>query len=155
MQKPTTLSWKAPEFKHYEKSYSWYITLSAIAILIIAFFVIQKDLFAAVSIGILAILIILFAGHKPTEIEIKLSIKGVHLKDLFIPYKQIKHFWVVDNQNHKTVNLQTTAYLNNIIILELSGQDPDETREFLRQFIPEHEESDETIAQRISHKFKF
>ncbi len=155
MANQTKILWQAPEFRHYEKSYSWYITFLAIAILIVGFFIIQKDLFAAICIGILSLLIILFAQHKPKQVEIQLTNKGVHFGELFFPYKQIKHFWIVHNEKHKTLNLETTAHLNNVIILELEEQNPDHVREFLIQFLPEHEDTDETLTQRISHKFKF
>ncbi len=150
-----TITWRAPEFRHYEKRASWYITFSAIAILVIGFFIVQKDLFAAISIGILAILIILFSRYKPKEVEIELTTKGVHVGNIFVPHKQIKYFWVVYNKNHKTINLHTTTYINNMIILELEDQDPEPVREFLLNFLPEHEETNETLTQRISHKIRF
>jgi hypothetical protein len=154
-QNTNKISWQAPEFRHYEKNIGWYVTLLGIAVLVVAFFIIQQDIFAAVTMAILSLLIVLFSRHKPGLINIELSSKGAHLGGLFYPYKQIKHFWIVDNQNHKTVNLETTAYLNNLIILELEEQDPDKVRNFLRQHLPEHENTNETVAQKVMHRFKF
>lgn len=150
-----TISWQAPEFRYYEKNVGWYVTLAAVAILIIGFFVIEKDLFAAISLGILTILVILFSRHKPKLVKVELSPKGVRFGDLFFPYKQLINFWVVNNQNHKTLNLHSTTYLNNIIIIELEDQEPEQIREFLIHFLPEHSETEETAIQRIMHKLKF
>ena len=150
-----SISWQAPEFKHYEKNFGWYVTLVAILILVIAFFILQKDIFAAISIGIIGVFIIFFSRHKPSIVNVELNHKNVHFGNIFFPYKQLKYFWVVHNENHKTVNFHTTTYLNNVVILELEDQDPDEVRDFLLNYLPEHEETRETSIQRIMHKLKF
>jgi hypothetical protein len=152
----TTITWIAPEFKHYEKNIGWYITFSSIIVLISVFFaVVENDYFATISIFLIGCLILLFTRHKPQEVEIELNHKSIKLDNLHLPYKNIKHFWIVDNHRHKTVNLVTTTMLNNIIILELKDQDPEIIREFLNQYLPEHEATEDTLAQKIMHWFKF
>ena len=156
MSDQKTILWKAPEYKHYEKTAGWYVTLISIAVLISSFFVIvQKDLFAGICFGIITCLIIFFSTIKPQEIEIELGEKSVKLGNLHFPYKQIKHFWIVDNEKHKTLNLHINTYINNILILELGGQDSDKIRNFLLDYIPEHTDTNETFAQKIIHFFKF
>ena len=152
----TTISWTAPEYKHYEKNAGWYTTLISIAILIAGFFVVvENDYFAAITILLLAGLVTFFAKQTPEEIEIELGTKSVRFGNLHFPYKQIKHFWVVHNERHKAVNLVTTTYINNVIVLELNQQDPDTIREFLLKHLPEHEATQETFAQKVMHWFKF
>ena len=151
-----SISWQAPEFKHYKKNAGWYVTLISITILIIGFFVIiQKDYFAAITIAILAVMIIYFSRQKPQIIEIHLTNKDVHQGNLHIPYKQIKHFWIVNKEPHKTLNFETSAYMNRLMVVELDEQDPDEIREFLLDFLPEHEDTEPTMTQRVIHWFKF
>jgi hypothetical protein len=149
------ITWQAAEFKHYEKNAGWYVTLIAMAILIVAFFALQGDIFAAVTTGILALIVIFFSRVKPQDVDIELSHRGIKFGTVFYPYKQIKHFWVVHNEHHKTVNFHTTTYVNNILILELGDQTPDEIREYLLQHLPEHEETEATTAQKIMHRLKF
>ena len=151
----TVISWQAPEFRHYFKSIGWYAAYFACAVLIIGFFIIEKDIFGAVSIGILAIIAALFTLQKPQIIDIELNSRGIKFGTLFYPYKQLKYFWVVDNDRHNTVNFVSITYLNNNIILELQDQDPHEVRELLLQHLPEHHETNETMAQAISHRLKF
>ncbi len=151
-----TISWQASEFKYYPKSVGWYATLISVAVLIIAFFIIfQRDIFAAVSLGLIAILIALFSKHTPNKINIELNSKGVKFGQLFYPYKQLKYFWVVHNEHHQTINFHTSALVNNILILELEEQDPEITRIYLLQFLPEHKETEPTVVQKIMHRFKF
>ncbi len=105
--------------------------------------------------AIIGIMLFAFSRQRPQEVSIKLDNKGLHVNGLLFPYKQLKDFWVVYNQNHQTINFNTVTYINRTIIVQLNGQDPDEAREFLLKYLPEHKETRETTAQRMSHKFKF
>lgn len=155
-QNQTTISWEAPEFKHYPKTTGWYIALISVAALIMAFFIIiESDIFAAVSIGLIALLVVIFSRQLPQLVEIELTPKGIKFGTLFYSYKQLKYFWVVHNPRHQTINFQTTALVNNMVILELENMDPDEVRDYLLQYLPEHSEIAETMGQRIMHKLKF
>jgi hypothetical protein len=151
----TIISWQAPEFRHYHKSAAWYITLAVIVVAIIAFQLVQKDIFGAVSIFIVALFVAIFSRQKPQIVNIALTSKGLYVGDNHIPYKAIRHFWVVHNQNHKTLNLETTTYLNRTVVLELEDQDPEQVRQILVELLPEHESTEETLAQRLMHKLKF
>ncbi|MEK7617690.1 MAG: hypothetical protein AAB410_00940 [Patescibacteria group bacterium] len=156
MSNKQSLSWQAPEFKHYQKNIGWYVTLASVAILLIGFFIIvQKDYFAAITMAIVGIFLAYFAGQKPETLEIRLTNKGVHHGNLHIPYKQIRHFWVVDKEHHKSVNFETSTYLNRLMVVELAGQDPDVVREFLLSYLPEHHETEPAITQKVIHWFKF
>lgn len=156
MSNEKILSWEASEFKHYHKSTGWYLVLGCITLLAIVFFVvIESDIFAAVSMAMIAILIVIFSRQTPLRVEIELNEKGIKFGTLFYPYKQLKYFWVVHNPRHQTVNFETTALVNNMVILELEGQDPDVARNFLLKHLPEHSEIDETFGQKVMHKLKF
>lgn len=154
-QNQTNISWQAHEFRHYEKNLGWYMALFAIGAMLVGFFIIQKDIFAAISLGIITLLIFFFSKHQPELITIELTEKGVKFGKLSVPHKQIKHFWIVNNNNHKTLNLHTTALLNNILVVQLADRNPEEIRNFLVRFVPEHPETEETFAQKIMHTFKF
>ncbi len=150
-----TISWSAPEFRYYEKNVGWYVTLTAVTVLLIVFFVYEKDIFAAVCIGILAILVGLFSLQEPKIVEVELDSKGVKFGNIHFPYKQLRHFWIVDNQNHRTLNIEASTVINHTLIIELMDQDEETVRQFLLSRLPEHHLTTETFAQRVSHKLKF
>jgi hypothetical protein len=150
------ISWEAWEFRHYPKTFGWYVALVSVFVLLIAFFVlVESDIFAAVTLGIVGILIIFFSRQTPLRVNVQITGKGVHFGNLFYPYKQIKYFWVVHNDRHQTLNFHTSAFVNNVLILELEDQNPDHIRDFLLQYLPEHSETQETTVQKIMHKFNF
>lgn len=150
------IAWQAPEFRHYEKSALWYITLSLLAVLLVAYFSLKQDYFAALTMAILGAMVAFFSRQKPEIMEIELTSKHIKFGDIALPYKNLKSFWLVYNQNHKTLNLETTTYINNLVILELGETDPEEVRNFLLNYLPEHPEREsETFAQKLMHGLKF
>ncbi len=151
-----TLTWEAPEFKHYEKNLGWYTTLIAIAILVVGFFVITGDYFAAVTMAIITGMIIFFSRQKPGLVEVEINNKHIKFGNLIFLFKHLKSFWVVSNEKHKTLNIETSTLLNNLLVIELENQDPEEVRQLLLNHLPEHPEKiHETFAQRVIHFFKF
>ncbi len=151
----TYLKWQAAEFRHYPKNIAWYITALLVIGLLVVYQIIKQDWFGAISISILAAFIVIYGRHIPGTMEVQISDKGVHLGDSVIPYTHIKHFWIVHNDKHQVLNIETTAYINHLIGIELEEQDPDEVKNILQKMIPEHTETQETLAQRIAHRFKF
>jgi hypothetical protein len=116
---------------------------------------VESDIFAAVCLGLICILIIIFSRQIPQTVNIELDNRGIKFGGLFYPYKQIKYFWIVDNQRHRTLNFHTSAFINNVLIIELEDQNPEEVRIYLKQYLPEHHETEETPIQKIMHRFKF
>jgi hypothetical protein len=149
------LSWQAPEFRHYPKNAAWYITLCIITALLIIFQVLQKDIFGAICLFIFGIFIVIFSRQRPRLVNIQLTTTGLVIDESFIPYKTVKHFWLVNNDNHQTLNVETTAYLNRTLIIQLEGQDPEKVRDIMAQNAPEHSATEETLAQRVMHRLKF
>ncbi len=155
-KKPLTVfEWEAPEFRHYPKNPAWYITFVIVVGLLIAYEIFAKDIFGAISLVFVALLAIYFARQTPKIIPMQISDLGIHINNDIIPYQRIKMFWIVDDGVHKTLNFETTAYLNHLLTVELEDMDADEIRDFLIDILPEHEEIIPTTAQKISHRFKF
>lgn len=156
MSTQKTLSWQAPEFRHYEKSAAWYATLLAVTVVIAAFFLfLQHDVFATVSILAIAALVVYFSRQKPEIVTVELTGKQVRVGPLGVPYRGIKHFWIVSDHEHRVLNFETTAWLNNHLEVMLGDQDTEAVRSFLLEHLPEHHETTPTFAQKIAHKLKF
>lgn len=151
----TLFSWQAPEFKHHIKGLWWYFGLAIIAVALGGFQIFRGDYFGGALIGIIAILAGIIASNKPETIDIHLTTTGIKMADTHVPFQHIKQFWIVDDGRHKTLNLETTTYLNRWVIVELHEQDPKTVRDFLLEILPEHESPAPTFSQWFSHKFKF
>jgi hypothetical protein len=89
-------------------------------------------------------------------VEISLDDKGVNIGNITIPYKQMSGFWITTTDDAgSSINIETLGFLNRLITVELERQDPEEIRQFLAQFVPEHTAIKPTIAQRVTHWIRF
>ena len=150
------LSWEAPEFVHYPKSLTWFVVLFVIGVALIIFFVFKKDFVTALLFLLLLMLAYFFSGQKPKTIKIKLNFRGVELNDMKIPFDQIKSFWVVyDPPEIKTLNFETTAYINRYFTIQINDQNPVELREFLLEHLPEELDRKEQLGDKVSRKLGF
>ena len=70
-QNQNSISWQAAEFRHYPKNAGWYVVLVCVTILVDAFFIlVESDIFAAVSLTIIAILLYIFSRQIPQVVEV-------------------------------------------------------------------------------------
>lgn len=153
-QGQTIFSWEAPEFKHYHKTTGWYVAFGIVVITVLTYTLVHADFFGAFTIVCIALLALLFTRKRPNIIPISISTEGFHIHDVHIPYHHVKKFWIVDTEHHRTLNLETGAYLNHFVIIELGDQDPAPIQEFLVQVLNEHELRDPTFSQSAAHRLK-
>jgi hypothetical protein len=151
----TILSWTAPEYRHYPKNVAWYVTFAAVIALLIIFQLLEKDWFGALSVAIIAGFAWFFARQTPEHVEVAITENGIAIGQQYIPHHQIKHFWMVDSRHHNTVNFETVAVVDNVIVVELHEQDPEEVRAVLAELLPEHPQKEPTWAQIIAHRLHF
>jgi len=149
------LEWQAHEFEHREKNSAWYVTLAIIVVLLIGYEVYLRDYFAALTFFIMGAVLWYFSRMIPREITVSITDKGVDVGNLHFPYVTIKKFWIVDRHQNKSLHLETTAYLNSRVIIQLGDQDPETVHSALIQFIPDDHPNRETIAQRLARRLRF
>ena len=149
------ISWQAQEFVHHEKNFGWYLTFFVVVLMLIIYEIILKDYFAALSFFIMGILLFLITRYRPIEVTIRITNKSISIDDFRVPFSNIKHFWIVDHEHAKALHLETTAYLNHLMIIQLGDQDPEEVRQALLPYLPESAENVEHFTHKIARKLKF
>ncbi|MBI4049731.1 MAG: hypothetical protein HY395_02880 [Candidatus Doudnabacteria bacterium] len=150
------ISWQAPEFTAHQKTLQWYVTFGVISLLLLAFAVFTGS-FITITTFILGIAIAyFFATKQPQNTTYTMSGLGIGINHNTIPYKNIRKFWIIYKPPQtKTLNFETTAYLNNTVSLELGDQDPVAVKLFLKRYLPEDLDMDETITDILARKAKF
>lgn len=149
------ISWTTKEFEHYDKGAGWYLTLSILGLLIVAYEIYLHDYFAALTLFIAMIVVYFFSRILPRDVEVTITDKGINVDKGSYPYTSIKRFWIVESAGSRKLYIETTAYLNRFVILLLADQDPDAITEILKQFLPESQSNRETLAQRASRFLRF
>lgn len=156
MANKNSYSWKAPEFPYYPKSPLWYAGFAIAGLLILIYAIWQRDILMALTLLTLFSVVSLYAGKKPKTITVNLSEKGISLgKNLYL-YNDIKSFWIIYQPPQvKTLNFETTSYLNHDIVVQLEDQDPNEIRDFLVEILPEDTEREESYSDKVLRGIRF
>lgn len=150
------LQWDALEFEHHEKGIGWYLTLIILGVMIIAYYILSKDYFGALTWFVIFSVVYLYARQKPAEVQVTLHAKGVKINDIEFPYTQIKRFWIVDKDKVRSLHLETTAYLNRVIVILIHNEiDIDTVHKFLIGHLPEGKHDQETASEIIARILKF
>ncbi len=99
--------------------------------------------------------VLLFTSQQPKTLIFKASKTGIVSGGIVYPYKTVKTFWIIYNPpTVKTLNFETSAYLNSQISLELGSQDPVELKLFLNQYIPEDLDREESFTDTLARNLK-
>ncbi len=149
------IEWHTKEFEHYEKSSSWYLTLAIIIVLFLGYEILIKDYFAALTLAVIAAAVWFFSKQTPQDVHVIITDKGVMLNTLQLPFQNIKRFWIVDHDQARALHLETNAYLNHFIIIQMVDQDPTHVAEIMRRFVEESDPNYESVAHKIARKLKF
>jgi|SRR3989344_2442267 len=156
MEKKREITWTAPEFIHYPKSGKWYVLLGIAGAALVAFFLFKRDFLTSMMFVLLFLMAFFFSRAKPRQIHITLGPRGVKLNESLMTYQQIKTFWLVyEPPDIKTLNFETSAYLNRFLSLQMQDQDPVEIRDFLLDYLLEDLDRQERISDKISRTLRF
>jgi len=147
-------SWKAAEFAVYQKDTKWFLLLMVVAILLIAFFVWNKN-WTAVGVVVAGVFaFISLNGVKPKKISCKVYRDGVVIEDKAYRYTDLKSFWLIPG-DHPRVRFARPGRFSPAINMPIDEEDPEQIRLFLSKYLPEEEGNGEDIADTISRWMKF
>ncbi|HEV8601612.1 MAG TPA: hypothetical protein VGQ87_03395 [Patescibacteria group bacterium] len=155
-QNETELSWEAPEFPERTRSTNWYIMFAIISVILIGFAVWVGSVITIIMFCLLIAVGFGFAVQKPKQVDYSINSQGIVVGKLIYPYKNIRKFWIIyDPPAVKTLNFETTAYLNNVISIELGNQDPLPVKSKLKNHLFEDLDREESFADILARKAKF
>jgi hypothetical protein len=101
-----SIAWQAAEFIEHQHSSGWYAALiggaAALAALV---YLATKDIFATGTIVVVGVIVGVFAGHKPKQIQYEITESGLGVNGKNYPYNAFKSFTVLREGNLSSVNL--------------------------------------------------
>ena len=148
------LSWTTPEFAYHKKGPGWFIALALMAIVFFILALIMQNYIFALLILLASFLIYIQALKKPPEIKIAMSEEGITVRETLFPYRELNSFWLFEEPEIRTLNLESKKLLRPRISIPLAQQNPGEIRQILIGFIPEKKQ-EETLTDMLARKIKF
>ncbi len=149
------LQWDTFEYEHREKDAAWYFTFWFIAIALIVYEVILRDIFAAVTFLLIAGIVWFITKQRPRPMHVSISDQGMLLGTLMVPYGNIKRFWIVDHDAASALHVETTGYLNHYRVINFNGQNPDVVRDVLKRYVREGSMNHEALSAKIGRFLRF
>lgn len=150
---PEQILWRTQEYEFIPKTSQWYWVVGIVSGGIVVASLILGNILFAILIAIAAFCVMLFGARPPLPIQCELTVQGLKMNEEFYPYKSLESFWI-----HVTapasIIIKSKKKLSPYIIIPLEYLDPDNTREFLAQYLPE-EEHQIPFPELLSRKLGF
>ncbi len=152
---PEIITWQAHSHIEHKRSFSWYIVMFLIAVGLMVYAFYTRSILTGITFGLIIIVISIVSNQKPRLITYKITKTGINVGSLLYPYKVIKTFWIIYDPPHvKNLNLETSAYLNNRVVIQLHKQDPVMIKLALSKYLKEDLEKEETFFDKLARNFK-
>lgn len=132
------MQWKFPEYEQYERGKIWYIMAAIISGLFLLFAILDRNFLFALIIIIVDLIILIQANRKPSQLDFKITEKGVVIGESFHPYRDINKFWIIYNPpQSKTLYLNYKPTLRPDITIPLENKNPLKVRDLLLEYLEE------------------
>jgi len=149
------ISWAAPEFVKKEKGRAWFVMLGIITLALFVTGILMKNYIFSIIIALASFLIFIQALRRPQKIKTEIFEDCVVIDDHFkIVLKEIKSFWIFEENDLNTLCFETNKLTHPKIYLPLGQQTPDSIRQVLARFIREIKQ-EESLIDIISRKVNF
>lgn len=144
------LSWEAKEFVEYERGSRWYTVAGLIGgLLVVAMIFLQQ--WIAVAVFALATFVVMkHAEDTPRTLTYTIGTLGIHMSEDFVPYGDLRAYWLIYNPPLRSLTLQTTGRFKPLRKLPLGEVDPEAVRRALKPYLAERPKQGEDFLDRFS-----
>ena len=151
---PKSVSWQAAEFIEHQHGSGWYAALVlATAVLAALVYLTTKDYFATGTTVVVGIIVGVFAGHKPAQVEYEISDYGLSVNGKNYPYSSFKSFSVLREGPLSSVNLFPLKRFMPPVSAYFDPKDEPKITDGLDSYLPYEERKMDTI-DRLSRRLR-
>ena len=152
----TLYEWQAHEHVHKAKSQRWFMILAAVAAVMVAFFAINLNFIAAITIAFVTVLVYLMAQRKPNTMRYRIMVDGVAIGNTLYQYEELDSFNIVyEPDETKVLLIRSQRAMAPLVAMEIGIADPNDIRDLLLEFLPEDLQLKEPIADVLARRVGF
>jgi hypothetical protein len=144
------LAWEAQEFTQYERNSHWYVFAGLTGGLLVVACLFLHQWLAAVVFVLATFVVMKHADDEPRTLTYSINKLGVQVGDRFLPYNELKAYWLIYNPPVRTLTLQSTSRLRPLVKIDLGEVDPLTVREAFRPYLPEQTKQTEDFLDKFS-----
>jgi hypothetical protein len=145
-----SVTWTASEFVAHHKSITWYLLLALGAIVLAAVvWLLTKDTFATAVVIIGALLLGVYATHKPRQLSYALDDQGLTIGGRYHPFAEFRSFTIVPEGAFLSIELSPLKRFATFTTIYFDPADEDRITELLSAHLPFEERISDPIDQLV------
>lgn len=150
------VTWSAVEFIEHKKSFSWFLILGLVFIIIAtAVYFIVHSVFPSIMVILIGIAFAVIGGRPPRVLDYVLSSSGIKIGERFISYNEFKSFSIIDeNTNLSSISFNPLKRFTFPVTIYFDQINEDKILSLLMQFLP-HEEAPNDPIDQLMRKLHF
>jgi hypothetical protein len=153
VQPKVHMQWITPAYRQTEKSKGWYLIMGLIVLIFVIYGMFSGDSsgwIVSITFLVLAATYYLTEMKPAPAVKVQISQLGVTFGPRFIPYNQMKSFWLLNEQNARHLNLTLLKGASrNLSIIVPEEVNMARLREYLLRQIPEEEGREESFTDQL------
>lgn len=139
-------SWEGPEFIKYKKTFAWFISIFAAALILGFIFARQQQWSSVALVACAFIVFTSLSNAKPKKISCALYQDGIVIDEKVFSFNQFKSFWLASGELPK-IKLQLLGHFSGQVTMPLVGIDPNQVRLYLAKHLPEENKGPDVIDE--------
>lgn len=148
-RRPTSISWRAPQFLFKRKSLIWYTHICLFFFIVLAgLFIIENWLGIVVAVALFWAFLAK-SGEHPKIVDYKVSHQGVCIDGHTLPYSAIRAFSVDTSQTKPVIILEMAQPMSMPLTLVIKKMILEDAIAILNQHIPTQEHP--SLIHRLNH----
>ena len=150
----SSVTWTASEFIEHHHSAGWYmlLILTTVAVASGVYFL-TKEYFAAGTIGVVGLIVAIFASRKPQKVAYELSASGLRVGQKMYAFGLFKSYSVVKEGGFSTLNLLPLKRFMPPVSAHFASEDEERIVGTISDYLPYEEHKTDGI-DRLSRKLK-
>lgn len=148
------IRWKAPDYYTFEKSPLWALSVGAVAIIASLILIYSENYFPVIIVILSVIVTFQIAHEKPKTQEFALDEGGALSRNTYIPYSELKSFWIAKHGFKSILYLEPVSPLKAPVVVPLGEERGENIRHHLLRYLPEKLEAGEAFSEKLIRIFK-
>lgn len=143
-------SWNAPSFAREHKGPKWFVLAALIIVFVIGYSAWQQDWFViGITVIVSAVMFWYVFSVHPKDVSYKITPMGIYVDEKFYPFAEIHSFWMVYNNNVKTIYFALIKKYLPTIAVSLENIDPLLVKGYFLKHVPEQERRGESLVDKL------
>ncbi|HVX57964.1 MAG TPA: hypothetical protein VHA37_09660 [Candidatus Saccharimonadales bacterium] len=152
---PDAITWTASEFIAHAKSFGWYAALAAAALAFAAVvFLISRDFISVGVVIVAALLLGIYAGHQPQQVQYRLDGGGLTIGKRRLGYDQFRSFSVVPEGAFSSIVFMPLKRFAVPTTIYYAPEDEERIVDLLSNILPVDQRGHDAV-DRLMHRIRY